>query len=103
VIGLALNRYRDRVSGPRVPGGVVHELPGDLRQALIANPTAIDDWKTSRPGPQRVHLLGRRCQAGDDPRTPHSPDPGGAGGRSASALLLAGVQAPRAHWQIAVG
>ncbi len=54
-------------------------------------------------GPQRVHLLGRGCQAGDDPRTPHSPDPGGAGGRPASALLLARLQAPRAHRQIAVG
>jgi hypothetical protein len=47
-------------------------------------------------GPKRVHLLGRGCQAGDDPRTPHPPDPGGAGGRPASALLLARVQAPRA-------
>ena len=54
-------------------------------------------------GPQRVHLLGRGCQAGNDPRTPHSPDPGGAGGRPASALLLARVQAPRAHRRIAVG
>ena len=51
-------------------------------------------------GPQRVHLLGRGCQAGDDPRAPHSPDPGGAGGRPASALLLAGVRPPRAHRQI---
>src|SRR5207245_721178 len=40
-------------------------------------------------------------QAGDDPRTPHSPDPGGAGGRPASALLLARVQAPRAHPHLA--
>ena len=48
-------------------------------------------------GPQRVHLLGSGCQAGDDQRTPHSPDPGGAGARPASALLLARVQAPRAH------
>ena len=28
------------------------------------------------PGPQRVHLLGRGCQAGEDTRTPHPPDPG---------------------------
>jgi hypothetical protein len=41
--------------------------------------------------------------AGDDPRTPHPPDPGGAGGRPASALLMARVQAPRAHRRIAVG
>ncbi len=52
-------------------------------------------------GAQRVHLLGRGCQAADDPRTPHSPDPGGAGGRPATALLLAGVQAPRPHRQVA--
>ena len=54
-------------------------------------------------GPKRVHLLGRGCQAGDDPTTPHSPDPGGTGGRPASALLLARVQAPRAHRQIGSG
>ena len=53
-------------------------------------------------GPQRVHLLGRRCQAGDDPNTPHPPHRGGAGRRPASALLLARVQTPRAHRQLAV-
>ena len=37
------------VSGPRVPGGVVHKLPGDLRRALIANPTALDAWKDITP------------------------------------------------------
>jgi hypothetical protein len=52
-------------------------------------------------GAQRVHLLGRGCQAADDPRTPHSPDTGGAGGRPASALLLAGLQAPRPRCQVA--
>jgi hypothetical protein len=50
-------------------------------------------------GPQRVHLLGRRCQAAEDSRAPHSPDPGGVGGRSAPAVLLAWLQPPRAHWQ----
>ena len=47
-----LNRpdhYRGPVSSPRVPGGVVHKLPGDLRQALIANPTALDAWKDITP------------------------------------------------------
>ncbi len=44
-------------------------------------------------------VLAERC-AGDDSRTPHSPDPGGVGGRPAPALLLAGVQASRAHRQI---
>jgi len=37
------------MSSPRVPGGVVHELPEDLRKALIANPTAFDAWKDITP------------------------------------------------------
>jgi uncharacterized protein YdeI (YjbR/CyaY-like superfamily) len=32
-----------------VPGGVVHKLPGDLRKALIANPTALDVWHDITP------------------------------------------------------
>jgi uncharacterized protein YdeI (YjbR/CyaY-like superfamily) len=32
-----------------VAGGVVHELPGDLRKALIANPTALDAWNDITP------------------------------------------------------
>ena len=32
-----------------MPGGVVHKLPGDLRKALIANPTALDVWKDITP------------------------------------------------------
>jgi hypothetical protein len=47
--GLALTRYRDPVSSPRVPGGVVHKLPGDLRKALIANLTALDAWEDITP------------------------------------------------------
>ena len=46
---LALTHYRGAVSSPRVPGGVVHKLPGDLRKALIANPTALDAWKDITP------------------------------------------------------
>ena len=42
-------RYRVRVSSTRVPGGVVHKLPADLRQALVANPTALDAWKDITP------------------------------------------------------
>ena len=45
----ALTHYRGAVSGPRVPGGVVHKLPGDLRDALIANPTALDAWTDITP------------------------------------------------------
>ena len=49
VIGLALTHYRGPVSSLRVPGGVVHKLPGDLRKALIANATALDAWKDITP------------------------------------------------------
>jgi hypothetical protein len=50
VIELALSRYRGLpMSSPRVPGGVVHKLPGDLRKALIANPTALDAWTDITP------------------------------------------------------
>jgi uncharacterized protein YdeI (YjbR/CyaY-like superfamily) len=37
------------VSNQRVPGGVVHRLPPDLRTALIANSTALDAWKDITP------------------------------------------------------
>jgi Bacteriocin-protection, YdeI or OmpD-Associated len=42
-------RYRGPVSSQRMPGGVVHKLPADLRKALIANPTALDAWKDITP------------------------------------------------------
>jgi hypothetical protein len=41
--------YRGPVSSPRLPGGVVHKLPGDLRRALITNPAAFDAWKDITP------------------------------------------------------
>ena len=37
------------MAGPRVPGGVVHRLPRDLRDALVANATALDRWKDITP------------------------------------------------------
>ena len=49
LVGLALTRYRGRVSSPRVPGGVVHKLPEDLRKALVANPAALAAWKDITP------------------------------------------------------
>lgn len=98
----SLSRYRGRMSSPRVPGGVVHRLPPDLRKALVANPTVLDAWRDITPGPQRIHLLGRRRQAGHDSGTPHSADRGGARARPATALLLARMQAPRAQRQLNV-
>ena len=37
------------MSGQRLPSGVVHELPGDLCEALIASATALDAWKDITP------------------------------------------------------
>src|SRR5580692_13097474 len=33
------------MSSQRVPGGVVHKLPADLRETLITSPAALDAWK----------------------------------------------------------
>jgi uncharacterized protein YdeI (YjbR/CyaY-like superfamily) len=32
-----------------LPGGVVHELPADLRQALVASDAALDAWNDITP------------------------------------------------------
>ncbi|HUB71559.1 MAG TPA: YdeI/OmpD-associated family protein [Acidimicrobiales bacterium] len=37
------------MSSQRVPGGVVHELPADLRNALSGNATALDAWMDITP------------------------------------------------------
>jgi uncharacterized protein YdeI (YjbR/CyaY-like superfamily) len=47
--GLSSEDYHRRVSGHSVPGGVVHELPADLRKALIANGRALDAWNDITP------------------------------------------------------
>ena len=42
-------RNGDAVLSQRVPGGVMHEMPADLRTALIANTTALAAWQDSTP------------------------------------------------------
>jgi uncharacterized protein YdeI (YjbR/CyaY-like superfamily) len=37
------------VSGQRIPGGVVHTLPADLRDALVARPSALAAWLDITP------------------------------------------------------
>jgi uncharacterized protein YdeI (YjbR/CyaY-like superfamily) len=37
------------MSSARVPGGVVHELPADLRKALIADGAVLAAWKDITP------------------------------------------------------
>ena len=42
-------RHYDEAVSQSVPGGVVHELPADLREALLANATALDAWNDITP------------------------------------------------------
>jgi uncharacterized protein YdeI (YjbR/CyaY-like superfamily) len=37
------------MSAQHVPGGVVHELPSDLGQELVANATALEAWRDITP------------------------------------------------------
>lgn len=43
------HRYPDLVASKQIPGGVVHELPADLRKALSGNATALAAWKDITP------------------------------------------------------
>jgi uncharacterized protein YdeI (YjbR/CyaY-like superfamily) len=48
-VGNAIRRYRDRMTTTQVPGGVVHELPADLRDALRGNDIALAAWRDITP------------------------------------------------------
>ena len=37
------------MSGQTIPGGVVHELPSDLRETLLDNSTALEAWLDITP------------------------------------------------------
>jgi uncharacterized protein YdeI (YjbR/CyaY-like superfamily) len=41
--------YGGSAISQRVPGGVAHQMPTDLRTALIANTTALAAWKALTP------------------------------------------------------
>ena len=41
--------YDSGVSVQSIPGGVVHELPADLREALSASATALEAWNDITP------------------------------------------------------
>src|SRR5687767_1824534 len=43
------NTYTSSMTSKRVPGGVVHKLPEDLRAALIANEAALGAWLDITP------------------------------------------------------
>ncbi len=69
-------RYLRRVSSARVPGGVVHKLPPDLRDALVGNATALDRWKDiNAAGAQRVSSAGWRMPSRTRPESAASAGP----------------------------
>ena len=82
----------------------MHKLPGDLREALISNPTALVAWKDITPLARNEFICWVEDAKQDMTRerrirrTQEELE-----GWPASALLLAGLQAPRAHRQIEVG
>ena len=46
---MAASRLLTCVTSKTVPGGVVHKLPVDLRDALLANPVALAAWRDITP------------------------------------------------------
>src|SRR5437763_342086 len=46
---LSRGHYHGSVSSQRVPGGVVHKLPADLPDVLIADAAALDAWNDITP------------------------------------------------------
>jgi hypothetical protein len=91
-VDLRLSRRR------RLPGGVVHKLPGDLRKALVANPMALGAWNDITPLARNEFICwvedAKQGQTRERRilRTQEELEEG-----AASALLLAGMQTPRAH------
>ena len=47
--GAPLDGYAGPAGSQQVPGGVVHELPADLCEGLVANPVALDAWVNITP------------------------------------------------------
>ena len=54
------------MSNSEVPGGVVHELPDDLRETLMASASALDAWKDITPLARNEFI----CWVGDAKRNP---------------------------------
>ncbi len=78
-----------------IPGGVVHELPDDLRETLVAAPDALATWRDiTPPGPQRMDLLDRVRQEGGHPAQTAGLGPGELDRRQAPPLLLARLPSP---------
>jgi uncharacterized protein YdeI (YjbR/CyaY-like superfamily) len=76
-----------------VPGGVVHELPADPRQALIVNGPALDAWKDITPLARNEFICwveDAKQETTRERRIRRTQE--GTGGRPAAALLLAGCR-----------
>lgn len=41
--------YDEAMSKQKLPGGVVHDLPADLRDAILANDRALATWEDITP------------------------------------------------------
>lgn len=92
------------VSGTKVPGGVVHELPKDLRTALVVSAAALDAWIDITPLARNEFICwveDAKKQVTRERRIRRTREELEEG--SASTVLLARVQAPGAHGQLAVG
>lgn len=76
-----------------LPGGVVHELPQDLREALATDRAARATW-TDIARPQRVDLLDHLAEEGGDAGEADRLGLGEPPRRQAPPLLLAGLPAP---------
>ena len=70
-----------------MPGGVVHALPADLREARIANATALEAWRDITPLARNEFICWVEDAKQETPEPPHPAHPGGTGGGSAPALL----------------
>jgi hypothetical protein len=45
------------MSQKKISSGVVHQLPADLKKALISDPQALTAWEDITPRTQRVDML----------------------------------------------
>ena len=86
------------MSSQRVPGGVVHRLPADLRRELIANATALDAWEDITPSPATSSSAGSRMPSGRPPGSAASAGPARswwkAGGDPAAGRAASTATAP---------
>jgi len=91
----------DPCEQPASAGGVVHKLPRRPAQGAdrqFDGTRCLERHHAS--GPQRVHLLGSTMPSRRRPGNAAFAGPRRSWRKAASALLLAGMQAPRAHRQI---